>query len=43
MSFSMKPHNSGIAMKIFFCIGSTVEGVIACWMYIVTIIRMSSR
>ena len=29
-------------MKIFFCIGSSVEGVIACWMYIETIIRITS-
>jgi hypothetical protein len=41
MSFRKNPHRSGIAMKIFFCVGSAVDGVIACWTYIDTIMRIS--
>ncbi len=41
MSFRKKPQSTGMNMKIFFCAGSSVEGVIACCAYIDAIIRMT--
>lgn len=42
MSLKMNPMKTGMNMKIFFCAGSIVDGVIACWTYIEMIMRMTS-